>query len=95
MLEDIISSDIPWSEKVNKAIYRGAARGVDGSLESCAKSERCSLCYKTFNSTLVDAKITNSDLQVNGASLFGDKASYEEQLKHKGLIMIEGKDVST
>ena len=63
-------ADIPWKDKKNVAVFRGAPTGLgrDGfhqlgmnatDEEKCLHVQRCKLVYNTFGSPIVDAYITN------------------------------------
>jgi len=74
MLDEIPSNDIPWSEKKNAAVFRGALTGMKRSgfrvvqaalknkskLSMCMFMQRCRLVYNSANSTLVDASLTGT-----------------------------------
>jgi len=88
--------DIPWSEKVGRAIWRG------GSNDAFGHSTKTELVHRYVGSDLVDAKFAKrSNKRGRGVNkdiaedYMGDFISKEEQLKHKYLISIEGNDVSS
>lgn len=72
MLDHIPGVDIPWSEKKNGGIWRGALTGRKRSVfrvvqsatnqisktEMCMNMQRCKLVYLHANSTLVNASLT-------------------------------------
>lgn len=74
MLDEIPANDIPWSEKKDAAIFRGALtgmkrggfrviqeslKGVD-KLSLCLSMQRCRMVYNSHNSTLVNASLTGT-----------------------------------
>jgi hypothetical protein len=70
MLDEIAQFDIPWSQKREVAIWRGALTGKkrDGysvrensitAKEKCLMMHRCRLAYLTAHSGLVDAKLVS------------------------------------
>jgi len=72
MLDEIPLNDIPWSEKKNAAIWRGALTGMkragfrvfqeslkdQSKYSMCQNLQRCRLVYNYANSSLVNASIT-------------------------------------
>lgn len=77
MLDDIPASDIPWSEKKDAAVFRGALTGMKRSggvrafraelkkknnLSLCMFMQRCRLVYNSANSTLVDASLIGTKM---------------------------------
>ena len=78
MIPKIPENDIPYEQKVDMAVFRGALTGVhrDGYTaamkgkisdhEKCLLIHRCRLVYKTAGSRLVDAKLTTA--KVNEAA---------------------------
>jgi hypothetical protein len=68
----------------------------------CQHVPRCRLVYNYSNSTLVDAKLTSSkntidssSFTIHGVKMVGRSLSMDELLKYKGIMMIEGNDVSS
>lgn len=107
LIGQVKESETAWHEKQNVAFFRGALtsseRGTikpsDDDYEKCMKLSRCRLVYNYDGSELVDAKLTGSvrdiNSSINGVQLLGGKASMEEQLQYKALVMLEGNDVSS
>ena len=74
MLDEIPANDIPWSEKKDTGVFRGALTGMKRSgfrvvqeslkgkskLSLCMFMQRCRLVYRSHNSTLVDASLTGT-----------------------------------
>ena len=107
-------ADIPWKDKKNVAVFRGGLTGRPrlGTKKSgtrnetisdynlCMRMQRCQLVYNAANSTLVDARITNTFQGIvpdilAGIPLVGDILDLRSMLEHKAIIMLEGNDVST
>ncbi|KAL7555947.1 hypothetical protein ACA910_005487 [Epithemia clementina (nom. ined.)] len=68
--------------------------------KKCQWYPRCRLVVLYANSSLVDAKLTStkrrlSSNYVNGLNLLGPSLSLEQQLRYKGMIFLEGNDVSS
>lgn len=98
--------DTPWSQKMNKAIFRGQLTGAkdnylrhESDFYNCMHMKRCKLVYDHVNSTLLDAKLTSTRRRIpdvlNGIELVTLKSYPDELLKYKGLVMIEGNDVAS
>ena len=87
----------------SKSVYRGKKlRDTDhlSDYDLCQQTPRCRLVYECSNSTLVDAKLTKSKQNgvaytIRGVPMIGRSMSMEELLQSKGVIMIEGNDVSS
>lgn len=101
---DIPRYDIPWSKKVDSAIFRGELTGVQydsklSAFENCERLPRCRLVFQNANSKLVDARVTNTFNRVpevlSGVNMTGPKLRRFDMLQHKGLIVLEGNDVSS
>lgn len=85
---DVSNNDVPWEQKVSKAIWRGKydtprTRHIAYSLVS-----------KYVNSTLVNAKFSK---HTTGAphDMVGEYKTMKEQLIYKYIVSIEGNDVSS
>jgi hypothetical protein len=96
--------DIPWAQKLDRAVFRGSLTGrmpMDRpEREVCRSMPRCNLVWQHANSTLVDAKLSKLDGRplpnmLDGVLLTGAALSQQELLQFKALIMLEGNDVST
>lgn len=96
--------DIPWAQKLDRAVFRGSLTGrmpMDRpERERCRSMPRCNLVWQHANSTLVDAKLSKLDGRplpnmLDGVLLTGAALSQQELLQFKALIMLEGNDVST
>ena len=110
-LKFIPQADIPWKDKKNVAIFRGAltgknrdgfSDGITGTAkEKCLMMHRCKLVYNTFDSPIVDAYLTPpppSNIlpeKIGKVRLTGPKSSFAEMLQYKVIIMLEGNDVSS
>lgn len=87
----------------SKSAYRGKKTRDTGDVSDydlCQQIPRCRLVYEYSNSTLVDAKLTKSkqndvSYTIRGVPMIGRSMSMEELLQNKGIIMIEGNDVSS
>jgi hypothetical protein len=114
MLDQIPEHDIPWSNKKDAAIWRGALTGRkrDGfsiltaasqtPRERCLQMHRCRLVLSHSGSTVIDAKLVGiaADFSplpsvIDGVELYGEKASFQDMLQYKAIIMLEGNDVSS
>jgi hypothetical protein len=99
--------DTPWREKRNVAVFRGTMTGfVDGfdrnhdnHLEKCLLLPRCRLVHAHANSSLVDAKLTNTFGRlpdtIEGVTLVSERLTKEEILQYKAIVILEGNDVSS
>eukprot|EP00980_Cylindrotheca_fusiformis_P028553 scaffold22610_cov115-Cylindrotheca_fusiformis.AAC.6 len=98
--------DTPWSEKIDKAIFRGQLTGSKdfyrqsrSDMENCMNMKRCRLVYDHAKSKLVDAKLTSTRKRLastlNGVRLVTPKSFPDELLKYKALVMVEGNDVAS
>mmetsp|Transcript_26937 Transcript_26937/g.74268 ORF Transcript_26937/g.74268 Transcript_26937/m.74268 type:complete len:513 (-) Transcript_26937:2646-4184(-) len=106
-MEEVFTSDTYWHLKKNGSIFRGVLSGrrteimEDSTLDDVAKClalSRCRLVYNHANSTLVDAKITNLAFQdvINGVTMVQQpKMGMKDMLQYKGLIFLEGNDISS
>jgi hypothetical protein len=105
-LSQISQWDTPWSEKEDKAIFRGQLTGSkdfykrkESDLFNCMNMKRCRLVYNHAKSKTVDAKLTSTRRRLphvlNGVPLVAPKSFPEDLLKYKGLVMIEGNDVAS
>ena len=105
-LSSIQHWDTPWSQKMNKAIFRGQLTGAkdnylrhESDFYNCMHMNRCKLVYEHANSTLLDAKLTSTRRRLpdvlNGVELVTLKSYPDTLLKYKGLVMIEGNDVAS
>jgi len=96
--------DIPWENKENKAVWRGAPTGYleDNYSEFnklCESLPRCRLAQNYFNSSILDVGLKNfgpfkRQYKIPN-HLFKPGMSMEAQLKYKAIIIIEGNDVAT
>lgn len=100
--------DIPWKDKRDVAVFRGGSNGlinlnttdINDEHLVCMSMQRCKLVYNAANSTLVDARLTNTrgglvpDI-LDGVHLLGDRMDLKTMLEYKAIIMLEGNDVST
>jgi hypothetical protein len=94
--------DIPFHEKMDKAVFRGGPAGFASTPATlfalCFSKPRCEFVYKWTNrSDLVDAKMVGAGKygNINGVQLEGPGISMEGQLKYKALIVLEGNDCAT
>jgi hypothetical protein len=106
-LKDVDSNDIPWDEKVNQAVFRGAPTGnhpaafwnAKTGRDRCLAMERCRLVLLSGNSTLLDTGLSRiygrMNSTIDGVQLVGKALSMTGQLRYKAIIMIEGNDVAT
>jgi hypothetical protein len=66
----------------------------------CQSIPRCRLVYDYHNSSWIDAKLTSSKridaaYAIHDVPMIGRSLSMEELLQYKGIIMLEGNDVSS
>ena len=105
-LYSIFREDTTWSEKKDMAIFRGQLTGSKwgfnktlSDYENCQKLMRCRMVFDHANSTLIDAKLTNTRNRLpsvlDGVDLMSKKVSLGKMLEYKGIIMIEGNDVAS
>ncbi|GKY98759.1 hypothetical protein MPSEU_000832200 [Mayamaea pseudoterrestris] len=94
-------NDRHWKDKRNMAIFRGAAtgKGLQNHTIDCFELPRCQLAYQYASSSLIDAKLTkllnHLPPHVNGVNLVGPELPLYEMLRYKGIIILEGNDVSS
>lgn len=98
--------DTQWKYKKDKALFMGDLTGKRdlynknlSDEENCQNLIRCRFVYNYADSTLIDAYLTNTfDLVpdvVNGVALKTGRVGIDTLLKYKGLVMLEGNDVSS
>jgi len=82
---------------IESAGYSALSSGA--LVDTCLRVPRCRLVYKYDRSEFVDAKLTKlMDLlpsTVNGVDILGPSLSLREMMKYKGIIVLEGNDVSS
>jgi hypothetical protein len=100
---------VPWTQKQDKAIFRGKLNGdlkratesVDKTdLQRCMMLDRCKLVWKYHNSTWIDARLTSTmnvipNVLEGGTDVTAPKLSMQEMFSYKGIIILEGNDVSS
>lgn len=108
-ISEVEENDIPWAEKKNSAVYRGAltahhrsgeiAAKIDNDFDRCMELSRCRMTYELANSSLVDAKLSKTlgrvNASINGVPVLGPALKLDEMLRSKGIVMLEGNDVSS
>jgi Glycosyl transferase family 90 len=101
--------DVPWYEKKNSTLWRGAMTGFletrqDASdLEQCLSNTRCRFVYESRlrKSSLIDAGLSwivphyKGGTYFNGIELNATYTQFQEFLKYKVNISLEGNDVSS
>tara|TARA_B110000208_G_C11652668_1_gene388593 strand:+ start:421 stop:984 length:564 start_codon:yes stop_codon:yes gene_type:complete len=80
---------IPWEEKINKGVWRGVDTGNNDRLKFIEKY------YKIHNFGFTDLVQNLKNEKDKYKYLIKENLNYEEQLKYKYLISIEGNDVAT
>ena len=107
MIPLVPSTDRPWSQKVNAAVFRGGLTGArsngrkngESMAKKCHMIPRCRLVLKAANSTKINAKLTGKahflDQEINGISIFGARMNLTQFLEYKAIIMLEGNDISS
>ena len=104
-LYQVPCNDSPWETKKNMAIFRGKLNGdlkkatSDNMLERCLALERCKLTWDYRDSKLIDARLTSMmnvlPSVVEGVDLMAPVLSMKDMLGYKGIIVLEGNDVSS
>ena len=101
---DVPRYDMPWEKKADAAVFRGLLTGLEynkdaSDEENCENLIRCKLVYETAESRIVDAKLSSTFNKMpemfHGVNLTGEELRKEELLAFKGLIVLEGNDVSS
>ena len=109
--------DIPWEEKKNASVWRGRLTGYNRQedvmtenvmlntnyteYEACMLFERCTLVYRSYNSSLADVGLTHGAAgwtrlnQMNGRNLMKGPLDIIELLTYKMIISVEGNDVAS
>ena len=106
ILPQVEKNDIPWSLKINKAVFRGALTGLTNEearkhtdFYNCMFSQRCRLVFQHDKSTLVDARLSRTlgfvNETVKGVSLIGQLFTMQQMLQYKAIIILEGNDVAS
>jgi len=106
LVNQVIDKDRPWEEKKNMAVFRGQLTGSrDGfdkelsDVENCLNLRRCRLVYNHANSTVVNARLTNTRGRLpdilNGVNLTTASVTTRHLLRYKGIVMLEGNDVAS
>ena len=106
LAHQVVVKDRPWEEKLDMAIFRGQLTGSrDGfdkelsDMENCWNLRRCRLVYSHANSTLVNARLTNTRGRLpdvlNGVNLTTSSVTVRHLLRYKGIVMLEGNDVAS
>lgn len=98
-------NDVPWEEKVDRAVFRGNLNGYlkDGAthnaMERCLALPRCRLIWEYKNSKLVDARLRSTMNMVPDVigdfNLTADPLPMRNMTSYKGIIILEGNDVSS
>jgi extradiol dioxygenase family protein len=101
-LQSVNENDIPWKDKISKAVFRGKLTGpvvgsYDSDLDLCQQMPRCSLVMAMNESQIVDAKLTDlvPSEYIGGIKVLDSLMSMPDQLRYKALIILEGNDVAT
>ena len=89
--EEVRLHDIPFSKKINKAIWRGASTGfVENS------GSRFELVEKYFNNNLIDVGFSRIVQDKDEYSNYlKNNMSIKDQLKYRFIISVEGNDVAS
>jgi hypothetical protein len=99
--------DVEWHDKLPRIVFRGALTGTGtfsphaAAVDNCRAMLRCRLVYQTSasSSSLINAKLSESNRfvpdVVHNVSLVGERLSIAQLLQYKGIIMLEGNDVSS
>ena len=106
LVNQVIAKDRPWEQKKNMAVFRGQLTGSrDGfdenlsDIENCMNLRRCRLVYRNANSTIINARLTDTRGRLpdvlNGVNLTTPSVSMRHLLRYKGIVMLEGNDVAS
>lgn len=106
LVDQVIDKDRPWEQKRNMAVFRGQLTGSrDGfnkklsDVENCLNLRRCRLVYDHANSTVINARLTNTRGRLpdilNGVNLTTASVTTRHLLRYKGIVMLEGNDVAS
>lgn len=107
LLGQVAVKDKSWEDKRNKAVFRGQLTGSLGggydkhvtAEQNCLNLIRCRLVYNLANSTLVNARLTNTRKRIpdvlNGVNLTTSSVTVRALLQYKGVVMLEGNDVAS
>ena len=97
--------DLPWEQKKNQAIFRGKISGdlrrdiVETDMEKCLAIPRCRLILDLKASKLVDARLTSMENvlpdSIGGVKMTAPVFPMHTMLSYKGLVILEGNDVSS
>ena len=97
-------NDRPWHEKTNKAVFRGKLTGNvkavhENTVTKCRSIPRCRLILEHKASKFVDARLTSTSNVlpevIEGFNLTSPVLSMKDILSYKGIIVLEGNDVSS
>lgn len=105
-------NDVPWEEKMDRAIFRGNLNGYledddnnDGvvasqnAMEKCLALPRCRLTWEYRHSKMVDARLRSTmDIVpdvIGGFNLTADPMPMRNMTSYKGIVILEGNDVSS
>ncbi|KAL7542718.1 hypothetical protein ACHAXR_012017 [Thalassiosira sp. AJA248-18] len=86
-------NDIPWEEKIGRAVWRGQYGKTHDTL-SDTNDIKYALVSKHLNSTLVDAMFSKHTKDAP-TQMIGNYLDVKDQLTYKYIISIEGNDVSS
>ena len=101
---DINRYDQSYSTKKNMSVFRGMLTGPDidplvDDYTNCMLLPRCRLVYQTYDSPYVDAKITDTLNKlpdtIHDRNITGTHLWKEDILSYKGIVILEGNDVSS
>jgi hypothetical protein len=105
-LNIVYKVDTVWSQKKNKAVFRGQLTGsrfgydkTKTDYENCHNLKRCRMVYDHAKSKYIDAKLTHTRNRlpdkIDDVQLVTPSVSLQDLLEYKGIIMIEGNDVAS
>mmetsp|Transcript_16468 Transcript_16468/g.39420 ORF Transcript_16468/g.39420 Transcript_16468/m.39420 type:complete len:893 (-) Transcript_16468:105-2783(-) len=87
------TNDIPWEQKIAKAVWRGQYGKTHDTL-SHTNDIKYALVSTHLNSTLIDAKFSKHTKEAP-RHMIGSYMEVKDQLVYKYIISIEGNDVSS
>lgn len=94
VVSSVPANDIPWEQKVGKAVWRGKYGDIITHNASINEYMKYALVSNHLNSTVVDAKFSKSTEHAPH-NMIGQYMDMKAQLQHKYIISIEGNDVSS
>jgi len=92
--ENILLDDIPFYNKLDNCVWRGANSG-NFNCNNREKASRYDLVYKYSNHKLFNIGLSYANYKTKNEYPAKNKLSLKEQLKYKFIISVEGNDFAT